>query len=140
MKWLSIVTSLSAALLALILLKFLSFFHFVKWNPVGYTKKFDIFVDSHWIIKWGVLFLVIWAIGIGLYFLSILFIKVPVSITSLALGLIIAFVAEWFIIDGESAVKTIKKMSIPFICIVLILSRFIVESAIFQSQDDPIEK
>ncbi len=140
MKWLSVITSFVAAFAAVLLLKFLSYFNFVDWNPVGYTKKFDVFVENTWFVKWLVLFLLIWVIGIVLYFISIMFVKVPVSITSLILGLLIAVIAEWMIIDANSVVKTIKELSIPFICIVLILARFVVESAIFQYQDDPIGK
>jgi hypothetical protein len=69
-----------------------------------------------------------------------LFAKIPVSITSIALGLLIAIALEWIILDADSIEKTIKKLSIPFICIVIVAVRFIMESAIFHSQDTPLGK
>lgn len=140
MKTLSISTSLVASLGVVIMLKMLSYFHFIKWNPVGFSHTFEMFSKSNVSVKWGVLFLFTWAVCIALYYISILFVKVPVSITSLVLGLLIAFVLEWIILDANSIEKTFKKLSIPFICIVLIFVRFLMESAIFHAQDSPLSK
>ena len=40
MKGLSIITSMVAAIGTTILFKMLDYFHFIKWNPIGYTKTF----------------------------------------------------------------------------------------------------
>ncbi|MCK1999038.1 hypothetical protein MPH47_17715 [Psychrobacillus psychrodurans] len=140
MKGLSISTSLVAAIVTTILFKFLDYFHFIKWDPIGYTKTFQFLKGSNVYVKWLILFLVIWGICFLLYYVCLLFAKIPVSITSIALGLLIAIALEWIILDADSIEKTIKKLSIPFICIVIVAVRFIMESAIFHSQDTPLGK
>lgn len=140
MKGLSISTSLVAAMGATILFKLLDYFHFIKWNPIGYTKTFHLLKESNVYVKWIILFLVIWGVCFLLYYISLLFVKIPVSITSIALGLLIAIALEWIILDADSLEKTIKKLSIPFICIVIVGVRFIMESAIFHQQDNPLQK
>lgn len=140
MKGLSIITSFVAAIGTTILFKLLDYFHFIKWNPIGYTKTFESLKWSNIYVKWIILFLFIWGICFLLYYVALLFAKIPVSITSIALGLLIAIVLEWIILDTNSIDKTIKKLSIPFICIVIVSVRFIMESAIFHSQDKPFVK
>ncbi|SEM44972.1 hypothetical protein SAMN04487786_1828 [Paenisporosarcina quisquiliarum] len=140
MKGLSISTSLVAAIFTTILFKFLDYFQFIKWDPIGYTKTFQFLKGSNVYVKWIILFLVIWGICFLLYYVCLLFAKIPVSITSIALGLLIAIALEWIILDADSIEKTIKKLSIPFICIVIVAVRFIMESAIFHSQDAPLGK
>ncbi|QUG42085.1 hypothetical protein KD050_01945 [Psychrobacillus sp. INOP01] len=140
MKGLSISTSLVAALTTTVLFKLLDYFKFIKWNPIGYTKTFQLLKESNVYIKWVILFLFIWGICFLLYYVCLLFAKIPVSITSIALGLLIAVTLEWIILDADSLEKTIKKLSIPFICIVVVVVRFVMESAIFHSQDTPLGK
>lgn len=140
MKGLSISTSLAAAIVTTLLCKFLDYFHFIKWNPIGYTQTFQFLKGSNVYIKWIILFLLIWGICFLLYYVSLLFAKIPVSITSIAVGLLLAITLEWIILDGDSIEKTIKKLSIPFICIVVIIVRFVMESSIFHSQDKPLAK
>lgn len=140
MKGLSISTSLAAAIVTTLLCKFLDYFHFIKWNPIGYTQTFQFLKGSNVYIKWIILFLIIWGICFLLYYVSLLFAKIPVSITSIAVGLLLAITLEWIILDGDSIEKTIKKLSIPFICIVVIIVRFVMESSIFHSQDKPLAK
>lgn len=135
MKGLSIITSLVAAIGTTVLFKLLDYFQFIKWNPIGYTKTFQLLKGSNVYLKWIILFLIIWGVCFLLYYISLLFVKIPVSITSIALGLLIAIALEWIILDTDSIEKTIKKISIPFICIVIVAVRFIMESAIFHSQD-----
>lgn len=140
MKGLSISTSLVAALTTTILFKLLDFFHFIKWNPIGYAKTFQLLKESNVYIKWIILFFIIWGVCFLLYYVSLLFAKIPVSITSIAVGLLIAVALEWIILDTDSIEKTIKRISIPFICIVIVGVRFVMESAIFHSQDTPLGK
>ncbi|TQR19567.1 hypothetical protein [Psychrobacillus vulpis] len=139
-KGLSISTSFVAALVCIILLKIIDLFHFIKWSPIGYTEQLQTFDTSHTFVKWAILFIVIWCICIVFYYISLVFIKVPISISSLALGIIIATALEWVILDENTFEKTIKHMSIPFMCIIVILVRFMMESAIFHAQDHPLNK
>lgn len=140
MKSLAISTSLASAIGTLIMLKVLEFFHFIKWNPIGFSDKFHVFSKTNVYVKWGILFLVVWAVCIVLYYISLLFVKIPVAITSLVIGLLLAIIIEWIILDTHSLERTMKRVSIPFICIVIISTRFIMESAIFHSQDNPLSK
>lgn len=140
MKSIALSTSFAATLFLIVMLKILDFFHFIKWNPIGFYKMFHIFSKSHVFVKWGILFIIIWAVCIVLFYISMLFMKIPVSITSIAVGLLIAFVLEWIILDADTLEKTIKKMSIPFICIIIISTRFLMESSIFNAQDKPLGK
>lgn len=140
MKGLSISTSLVAAIGTTILFKLLDFFHFIKWNPIGYAKNFALLKDINVYIKWIILFFIIWGICFLLYYVCLLFAKIPVSITSIALGLLIAFTLEWIILDAGSIEKMIKKLSIPFTCIVIVAVRFVMESAIFHSKENPLGK
>lgn len=140
MKGLAISTSFAGTVIIVIMLKILDFFHFIQWDPVGFSDTFHILKDSNTFIKWGILFIIVWAGSIILYYISLLFMKIPVPITSIALGLLIAFVLEWIILDASSIEKTIKRMSIPFICIIILATRFLMESAIFHAQDKPLSK
>lgn len=140
MKGLAISTSFTVALITVIMLRILDFFHFIKWDPVGFSDTFHVLKDSNVFIKWIILFIVVWAASIILYYISLVFMKIPVAITSIALGLLIAFILEWIILDANTIEKTIKKMSIPFICIIIVATRFLMESAIFHAQDKPLSK
>ncbi|QFF99416.1 hypothetical protein PB01_11595 [Psychrobacillus glaciei] len=137
---LSVSTSFVAALLCIFFLKMMEFFHFIKWNPIGYADKLEVFSKSKDYWKWIILFIGLWCFCIILYYISLIFIKIPVSISSLALGIILAVALEWLFLDKISVSKTIKHLSIPFICIVVMLLRFLMESAIFHMQDNPLSK
>ncbi|MEI4771399.1 hypothetical protein WAX74_17370 [Psychrobacillus sp. FJAT-51614] len=139
-KGLSVSTSFVAALICTFFLKVLDFFNWIKWSPIGYADKLQIFESFRDRWKWGILFIVVWFICFVFYYISLIFIKIPVSITSLAIGIILAIIMEWIFLDKSTLVKTIKHLSIPFICIVVMLVRFMMESAIFQAQDNPLSK
>lgn len=139
-KGISLSTSFVAALTFSLLLKMMDKFHFIEWNPVGFSDKLQLFSSSHIVVKWIMLFFVIWFFCILLYYISLIFMKVPVSISSLGLGILLAFAIEWVILDENSMEKLIKHVSIPFMCIVIMSVRFLMESAIFQAQDHPLSK
>ncbi|MFF2754348.1 hypothetical protein ACFVR1_11465 [Psychrobacillus sp. NPDC058041] len=137
---LSISTSFVAAIFCMVFLKMLDFFHFIKWSPIGYAEYFDALSSIKDYLKWGILFIGLWCFCILLYYISLIFLKIPVSISSLVLGIILAIVLEWIFLDKVSVSKTIKHLSIPFVCVVVMLLRFLMESAIFHAQDNPISK
>lgn len=139
-KGLSISTSFVAALVCIVLLKVFELFHFIKWSPIGYTEKLHLLdsVKDYW--KWSILFLAVWCICFVFYYLSLIFIKIPVSISSLALGILLAIAMEWIFLDESSLMKTLKHLSIPFMSIVILLVRFMMESAIFHAEDHPLSK
>lgn len=137
---LSISTSFVAAIICMVLLKVLELFHFIKWSPIGYAENFETLSSIKDYLKWGILFIGIWCFCILLYYISLIFLKIPVSISSLVLGVILAFVLEWIFLDKISVSKTIKHISIPFVCVVVMLLRFLMESAFFHAQDHPLSK
>ena len=137
---LSISTSFVAAIISLVFLKLLELFNFIKWSPIGYAENFDSLSSIKDYLKWGILFIGLWCFCILLYYISLIFLKIPVSISSLVLGIILAIVMEWIFLDKISVSKTIKHISIPFVCVVVMLLRFLMESAIFHAQDYPLSK
>ena len=115
-------------------------FEFIKWGPIGFARKIQLFTSIKNFWSWCILFIVVWCICIVFYYISLIFLKIPVTISSLALGILIAIILEWLILDKSSLIKTIKHVSIPFMCIVILLVRFMMESAIFHAQDNPLSK
>jgi hypothetical protein len=139
-KGLSIITGFVAALLFTITLRFFKLFDFIKWDPIGYSDKLNILTSSKGIVKWIILFLFIWIICIILYYFSFIFMKMPVAISSLMVGIILAVAVEWLIMNDNTLIQLLKIVSIPFICIVTISLRFVMEAAIFHIQDQPLSK
>lgn len=131
MIYLAIITSLCASIFLTISLKLLSLFKFIKWNPVGYTKKFDIFESSHWLIQWLFLVIMIFLITLILYFIMQYVVFVPAFLTSLIIGGILALLCEWAIFDLPAEMTSFKKLSIPFMVMVIITARFVFETAAF---------
>ena len=131
MIYLAVITSLFATLFLTVTLKLLSVFSFVKWSPVGYTKRFDILETSHWFVKWLFLFLVIFLIIFVFYLIMQYVQMVPPFVTSLIIGGIFALLCEWVIFDLPAELKSFKKLSIPFIVIVVITARFVFDTAVF---------
>lgn len=94
MIYLAIITSLCASIFLTFSLKVLSYLHFIKWNPVGYTKRLDILESSHPLIQWLFLVIVIFLITLILYFIMQFVELVPAFITSLVIGGILALICE----------------------------------------------
>lgn len=139
-KGLSIITGFVAALLFTITLRFFKLFDFIQWDPIGYSDKLNILTSTKGIVKWILLFLFIWIICIILYYFSFIFMKMPVAISSLMVGIILAIAVEWLIMNDNTLIQLLKIVSIPFICIVTISLRFVMEAAIFHIQDHPLSK
>ncbi|RHW38483.1 hypothetical protein D1B33_06285 [Lysinibacillus yapensis] len=132
--YLAVATSLAASIFLTISLKLLSLFHFIKWNPVGFTKKLEIFESSHWATKWLFLLIFIFLITFVLYLVMQFIEMVPPFFTSLIIGGILALLCEWVIFDLPAELKSFKKLSIPFIVTVVITARFVFETAVFHYQ------
>lgn len=131
MIYLAIMTSLFASLFLTLALKTLSFLNFIRWNPVGYTKRLDILVENHPLIQWLFLAIVIFLIILILYLIMQFVELVPAFITSLVIGGILALISEWVIYDLPAELKSFKKLSIPYIVTVIITARFVFETATF---------
>ncbi|QCR32832.1 hypothetical protein [Lysinibacillus sp. SGAir0095] len=131
MIYLAVTTSLFASILLTISLKLLSIFHFIKWSPVGYTKKLNILETSHWSVKWLFLLFIIFLIILLFYFAMQFVEMVPSFLTSLIIGSIVALICEWVIFDLPAELSSFKKLSIPFMVTVVITARFVFETAVF---------
>lgn len=134
MFYLSFTTSFFASLFLTFMLKLLEYFKLIKWNPVGYAKKLDILENSHAGTKWMVLWLFIFLIAFILYLVMQFVVQVPAFFTSLVIGGMIALVTEWIIFNLPAELSSFKKLSLPFMIVVIILCRFVFETASFHYQ------
>lgn len=132
-----IFTSIFAALLMAFALKFLHFFMFINWSPVGWSKKWKLFTADHlmhYFVNWMLLIVALILFFAIVYLLTSFLYKVPPSILSLVIGVIFVVIIEWFIEKPVSLKETFLSLSIPFIVIVLIVLRFLVGTAVFMKK------
>lgn len=128
---LPILTSLFNSLLLLVGLKILQLFHFVSWHPIKFMKNWAIFSDSPPLLRWMLLFVFVFIASLIIYFLLQYSYLIPTAFTSIVVGLAIAFVLEWIIYDLPAEAASFKELSIPFIVVVILSCRFIIETATF---------
>ncbi|MGG0642899.1 hypothetical protein ABE021_02980 [Sporosarcina gallistercoris] len=130
-------TALVAGLLTALSLKFLKVFHFVKWSPIGWSRKWDIMPKESPIVKWLVLIIVLGLVFIALYSVLQFTIKIPPSITSIGLAVILVCAVEWTISRPVSVGSAFKSVSIPFLCLIAMITRFVVGTAVFMKTELP---
>ncbi|MFC4411141.1 hypothetical protein ACFOZY_11995 [Chungangia koreensis] len=126
-------TSIVSSSFFVLSLKFYDVFHFIDWKPLGWSKRYHVFEESPGLLRWIVLFLIIFIFSLLLYYLAKWAKKAKPAIMSLIVGLIIALLIEWMIQRPNELGEYFKDFSIPFGVLVLITTRFIVETAIFNS-------
>lgn len=126
-------TSIISSLFFVLSLKFYDVFHFIDWKPLGWSKRYHFFEESPGLLRWIILFLIIFILSLLLYYLAKWLKKAKPAILSLIVGLIIALLIEWLIQRPNEIGEYLKDFSIPFGVLVLITTRFIVETAIFNS-------
>lgn len=123
-----LVISVVTAFVFTCVLLFLKTFKFISWNPTGWSKKFQLFTETHIAVKWIILGCVL--------FLFILFLLKLLSytknihpfLTSIVLGLCLWIGIEWMIASDFSF---IKKSAIPFMVVVLIFTQALAETAVY---------
>lgn len=123
------ITSAAAACAMTLLLKGLHLFHFISWKPVGFFKKWGIEGIAP-LEKWLILFLVCFLFALLLYSIFSVF-AVRASVVSFVVGLLLAVVIEWLIFRYPFEASSFKQLSIPFIVVMLIITRFIIETAVY---------
>ncbi|KOS68091.1 hypothetical protein AEA09_05665 [Lysinibacillus contaminans] len=139
MKIASITAIVSAISLA-ICLKGLHYFHLIKWNPIGFYKKWELFEGSSKLFQWSTLTLLLFVVALLLY-ISLQFVHIiPAVLTSLLLGLLFTITIEWFALDLPLQLASFKKLSIPFIVVVICLLRFLLETANFHMKEHTAQK
>lgn len=123
----AIVTAISLALC----LKGLHYFHLIKWNPIGFYKKWELFEGSSKLFQWSTLTLMLFVVAFLLYIIMQYTYSIPAVLTSFLLGLLVTFTIEWFALGLPLQLDSFKKLSIPFIVVVICLLRFLLETANF---------
>lgn len=123
------ITSIVSAVLLAIVLKGLSYFHFVRWNPVKFLKDSTVFEDSSKMTYWVIFVLIMFVLSFGLFVGSQYLYFLPAGFTSLLMGVIIGVLIEWKIYDLPPELTSFKKISIPFIVVIIMFCRFIMETA-----------
>lgn len=139
MKVASITAIVSAISLAFFL-KGLHYFHLIKWNPVGFYKKWDLFEGSSKLFQWSTLTLLLFVIALLLYVIMQFAHMIPAVLTSFLLGLLFTITIEWVALDLPLQLESFKKLSIPFIVVVICLLRFLLETANFHMKVDAAQK
>lgn len=127
-------TAVAVAFFITVSLKFLHYFHFITWNPIRFLKNVT-YMDWTTFEKWIVLFFILMFVAALIYFLAQTILGKSPFVFSIIVGLILALVIEWRILNLSFEWASIKKVSIPFIVLVLIALRFVTEKAqYFQKQ------
>ncbi|WP_102691379.1 hypothetical protein [Rummeliibacillus pycnus] len=123
-------TILCSSLTFILSLKILKTFSFMKFSPTGWTKKYHVFSDSHILVKWFILWILILAIAGILFTLAELLKKVRTDFMSLVIAVIIVWGIEW------SVQKTIyiHKFSIPLAVVIAIHLLWILETASYHAR------
>lgn len=134
--YLAFITSIVSAIWLALSLKFLEYFNFIHWHPVGFTKKWGM-KDAF--SSWALFILILFVVALILYLLMQYSWKVPAFLTSLIIGLAIAIVTEWIIYDLPAEGEAFRRLSIPFIVVVVITCRFVIETSIFHYQANNLD-
>ena len=126
-------TGIASSLYLTVMLKMLHFFNWINWHPTTFLHVVD---DG--LTRWMVLFALLAVVSMLVYLVLMNIRKVPSIVLGILFGLAIAFVAEWVIYDLSAEAKSFKRLSIPFIVIIVTSTVFIAETAIFHREQ--IEK
>ncbi|MHA6259516.1 hypothetical protein ACXYMX_06325 [Sporosarcina sp. CAU 1771] len=130
-------TSLFAALTLAFALKFLHYFSFIKWSPVGWSKKWKLFTSDHLmhhLVNWLMLILALSVLFAIIYIVISLLYKIPPSISAIVLGLSFVFIVHWFVDHPENLIALFGSLSIPFLGVSLMIFRFITGTAVYMKE------
>ena len=76
-------TTFYSALFSTLTLKFFHMFNFIKWSPVGWADKWQLFATVHFTFKW-VLFFIVLALLFAILYIAVSFTSsIPPSVTAL---------------------------------------------------------
>lgn len=123
-----IVTSIVTAMIFTFILLFLKVFKFITWNPIGWTTRYHVLSTAPTGIKWMFL-------AVGIFLVTLILLKLfsftsrinPVF-TSILAGLFIWVIIEWMI---KYDFTFFKKSSLPFLAMVILFCRALVETSVF---------
>lgn len=128
-----ILTALTAALIAILSLKFLQVFHFIKWSPIGWSERYHLFTDGSVWFKWSLLLFFCFLLFFLLYMIGLFTSAIPPSLTSIVLAVAALLLIEWLIYasPGLTAAQFLKKVSIPFGALLAMIVRFVVGTSVY---------
>ncbi|WP_153722357.1 hypothetical protein [Sporosarcina cascadiensis] len=128
-----VLTALMAAVLSVFSMKFLQVFKFIKWSPIGWTKRFHLFIDSPEWVKWLMLGIICFVLFFLLYMIALFTYKIPPVISSLVFTAIAIFAIEWtiYVKPDMTMAQFIKKLSIPFACLLAMIIRFVIGTSVY---------
>lgn len=127
----SIWTSVMNGTLFVFALKILHYLQFISWKPV---KFLDLILFVRLIgkyEKWAVLWLMIVLISFILYWLASFLKRFSSFWISIVFGILCFFIVALFFSKLHLHWGIVKELSIPFLVIVMMSCRFIVETSIF---------
>jgi hypothetical protein len=127
-------TTFIAALFTLGALKFLHFFSFIQWSPVGWGKKWLFFGSSEEGWKWVFLFIILLLVFGLFYVLSMVTTTIPPAVTAISISIIATVAIEWIIYSPDTFTEGVEKLSIPFFSMIAIVSRFITGTAVYMKK------
>ncbi|MCG7345155.1 hypothetical protein MHZ92_13505 [Sporosarcina sp. ACRSL] len=127
-------TTVVAALFTTGALKFLHFFNFISWSPVGWGRKWLWFGSSEEGWKWAVLFIILLLVFGLFYVASSAAANIPPAVMALTISIIATVAIEWIIYTPDTLTEGLKKLSIPFFSILAIVSRFVTGTAIYMKK------
>jgi hypothetical protein len=134
------ITSLVNALVLALCLKGLHYFNLIKWHPIGFYKKWGWFEESSKLFHWTFFIFLLFIIGLFVYMTMRYVYVIPAVFSSLLLGLFVTILLEWIALDLPLQLSSFKKLSIPFIVVVVCLLRFLLETANFHQREHTAQK
>ncbi|MEK5232450.1 hypothetical protein MHB42_11835 [Lysinibacillus sp. FSL K6-0232] len=136
----AVITALVSAFVLALCLKGLHYFHLIKWHPIGFYKKWNWFEESSKLFQWTLFIFLLFIIGLCLYLTMRYVYVIPAVFSSFLLGVLVTISIEWIALDLPLQLSSFKKLSIPFIVIVICLLRFLLETANFHQQEHTAQK
>lgn len=129
-------TSLVAAVATVVLLKFLKVFNFIKWSPIGWSKRYKLFTTEPALVKWVILCIAFFLLFLILYSISSWMYMLPPSVASILITLILIAAIEWGVhgISDVTVTEFLKNVSIPFAAILAVILRFVVGTSIYMKR------
>ena len=123
-------TVLCSSITFLISLKLLKVFSFIKYSPIGWTKKMHVFQDSEPLVKWFMLWIAVIVILTLLFALGEWLKKIRIDFVAVFFSVAIVWLIEWSI----QKTPYIHKFSIPLAVIIAIHLLWILETAVYHAK------
>lgn len=136
----AISTSIVNAFLMTLMLKVLQLFHIIKWHPTKFLTYSAITEPLSRFEKWLILGILLAVCSLILFYLCKYIPYKNVALTAFIVSLLIAIILNWIIQDLPFEVKSLKKLSIPFIVLVMMSFRFVSDTASFHTTEKTLSQ